>query len=565
MRWESIEILLAPEDHVPFLQFAVRNWGLTNPDDGKPFPVDLPKEAFPSQPDEAIDKWHRECATKLRRETTPKDENKPSSGIPDGHRVREFYRRHGTREAMAAGMAAGVAGMSAAAAAASAKLRPEADYFAGARPIPAYTHVPPRQPHPPSRQGSGMSPRSPERERYRDHERDRDKDGYTQRHHGSSSDEHRGSAGRRRSLGDYPTPSPHEAAGMSASAHIPGPVHLDPKGPKHAQPRRHSQPRHFSSPSDSEEPISPRTTKRSPVRHYSTHKTLGDPNFTRPAHEAEPVGGAKRVYTANTPTGGRTPVGITPINVVPPSPIAMPQTANIPIADGRMRSSSGSRVDQVPRSRVSHTGFDIREKLHNIIPGISSHERHRSGSRGDRDRERDRERDRDNGRYSREYITGSRLSRSWSNEDGDSEDDDTDGEKERRRRRDYDRDHTRDREKQHRDRTRREREREDRAARDRDRSGRDKDRERNRRRQRASSDDENMSPGSRRDTGGSSSSAYHHRPQVPRRVSSHADIDRRHHRDRDLDERYTRRDRDYDREPIVTGVGGRRYPDVLRT
>lgn len=559
VRWESIEILLAPEDHVPFLQFAVRNWGLTNPDDGKPFPVDLPKEAFPAEPDEAIDKWHRECATKLRRETTPKDENKPSSGIPDGHRVREFYRRHGTREAVAAGMAAGVAGMSAAAAAASAKLRPEADYFAGARPVPVYTHVPPRQPHPPSRQGSGMAPRSPERDRYRDHDRDRDRDGYPQRHHGSSSDEYRSSAGRRRSLGDYPTPSPHEAAEMSASAHFPGPGHLDPKTSKHAQPRRHSQPRHYSSPSDSEEPLSPRTTKRSP--HSSTHKSLGDPNFTRPPVEAEAIGGAKRVYTANTPTGGRTPVGVTPINVVPPSPIATPQTANSPLMEGRMRSSSGSRVDQVPRRRVSHTGFDIREKLHNIIPGISSHERHRSGSRGER------ERDRDSARYSREYIPGSRLSRTWSNEDDDSGDDDTDGGRDRRRRKDYERDYTRDRdrEKQERDRTRRQREREDRAARDRERSGHDRDRERTRRRQRASSDDENISPGSVRDRGSSSSTAYYHRPHVPRRVSSHADIDRRHHRDRDLDERYMRRDRDYEREPIVTGVGGRRYPDVLRT
>jgi hypothetical protein len=71
------------------------------------------------------------------------------------------------------------------------------------------------------------------------------------------------------------------------------------------------------------------------------------------------------------------------------------------------------------------------------------------------------------------------------------------------------------------------------------------------------------------------------RPDVPRRPSSHADLDRRRDRDRDLgwdrEERWRReererrreldRDRDRDRmpSPVVTGVGGRRYPTELRT
>lgn len=563
MRWESIEILLAPEEHVPFLQSAVRNWALKNPEDGKPFPVDLPKEAFPAETDADIDRWHRECATKLRRETTPKDENKPSSGS-----FQEFYGHNRARTA--AGMAAGVAGVSAAAAAASAKLRPETDYFTGARTVPAYSHVPGR--YPPSRQGSGIA-RSPERQRDRDRERERDRDRYPQRHHGSSSDERRSSAGRRRSVGDHPTPSPNEVPVMAQSVHLPSTVHLDPNSPKHAQPRRHSQPRHYSSPSDSEEAISPRTTRRSPVRHHAAE---------------QPPLGVKRVYTMNTPTGGRTP--ITPINIVPPSPLPTPGGTTLPIIEERIRASSGSR-------RTSHTPWDLREKLVGIIPGMSSHERPRSGSRGQRDRdrererERDRDRDRESPRYSREHLPGSRLSRTWSNEEGDSEDDNSDGDKSRRRRRDHDRDRERDRDRDrerdklrdrdrdrdHRDRRDRDREREREREKERDRrgrEGRDKDRERERRRERASSD-EDISPRSRKNTGGSSSS-YLHRPEVPRRVSSHADLDRRRERDRDLDgwdrdrlrdEKY-RRERDYERErdrSPVTGVGGRRYPDALRT
>ncbi|KAK2073799.1 hypothetical protein P8C59_008048 [Phyllachora maydis] len=74
VRWESIELLLGPQEHVPFLQYAVRHWNLKNPDDGTPFPPDLPSEAFPSEPDVDVDKWHRECANTLRKQTTTAQE-----------------------------------------------------------------------------------------------------------------------------------------------------------------------------------------------------------------------------------------------------------------------------------------------------------------------------------------------------------------------------------------------------------------------------------------------------------------------------------------------------------
>ncbi|KAK0731280.1 hypothetical protein B0H67DRAFT_474737, partial [Lasiosphaeris hirsuta] len=78
VRWQAIQILLEPQIHVPVIQFAVRNWALKNPDDGTPFPPDLPKEAFPQEPDPDTDTWYQSCAVRLREEATPKEDVKPN-------------------------------------------------------------------------------------------------------------------------------------------------------------------------------------------------------------------------------------------------------------------------------------------------------------------------------------------------------------------------------------------------------------------------------------------------------------------------------------------------------
>lgn len=67
-RWESIQILLEPQEHAPFIQYAVRNWALKHPETGEPFPIDLPRDSFPPGCDPEIDKWHKSCAERLRRE-----------------------------------------------------------------------------------------------------------------------------------------------------------------------------------------------------------------------------------------------------------------------------------------------------------------------------------------------------------------------------------------------------------------------------------------------------------------------------------------------------------------
>jgi hypothetical protein len=196
VQWESVEILLGPEEHVPFLQFAVKNWNLKNPDTGEVFPAGLPKEAFPTEPDADVDKWHKECAERLRELATPKEESKTAEArVRDGYsHVRARYHPSSPQQ------------------------RPQTDYFS---PAVAYAHVPA------GRRGSGRSAaaRSPERDRRR----------------GSSSDERHA---RRKSFSDYPSP-PHEVQPPFYST-----THL---APPQGQPRRHSQPRHHSSSSESDE------------------------------------------------------------------------------------------------------------------------------------------------------------------------------------------------------------------------------------------------------------------------------------------------------------------------
>jgi hypothetical protein len=93
VRWESIETLLGPEEHVPFLQAAVRNFGIKHPDTGEPFPLDLPKEAFPLKADPAIEKWHSECAEKLRRQASPDEFDRPyvRPSLPPRPDIRSGY------------------------------------------------------------------------------------------------------------------------------------------------------------------------------------------------------------------------------------------------------------------------------------------------------------------------------------------------------------------------------------------------------------------------------------------------------------------------------------------
>ncbi|KAI2641068.1 hypothetical protein GGS21DRAFT_355658 [Xylaria nigripes] len=84
VRWQSLQLLLAPEENVPYLQYAVENWNLKNPYTGDPFPADLPATAFPAVCDPDIDEWHRACGQRLREAATHNEEDEqPPPQRPD--------------------------------------------------------------------------------------------------------------------------------------------------------------------------------------------------------------------------------------------------------------------------------------------------------------------------------------------------------------------------------------------------------------------------------------------------------------------------------------------------
>ncbi|KAI2630218.1 hypothetical protein GGS26DRAFT_102856 [Hypomontagnella submonticulosa] len=226
VRWESIQILLEPQEHVPFMQFAVRNWPLVNPDTGKPFPVDLPAEAFPSECDPETDAWHKECARRLREEATPKDEEPPirRSSDPRVHTTFAHVRNpQGSAPAP--------------------RRRPEMDYFQRERPV-SFAHVSST-----NYAGPYISVNySPGQRR------------------ASSGNSGSSSLGRSSSSSpDRPPrrPSYSDVRRSEMEDRHPS-VHLDPHRPH--VPRRHSQTKHYSaSPSDSGSDLPPRPNSKARV------------------------------------------------------------------------------------------------------------------------------------------------------------------------------------------------------------------------------------------------------------------------------------------------------------
>ncbi|KAL2263504.1 hypothetical protein VTK26DRAFT_6499 [Humicola hyalothermophila] len=550
VRWQAIQTLLGPQTQVPVLQFAVANWALKHPDTDTPFPVDLPREAFPSETDPDTDRWHQECANRSRMEST---EDPPDSAHQEEIKP-EFTERKVPYTHV--------------------RVSPTTprDYFA-ARPVNvAYVHVGSPRPTPPAR--------SPERERERDRER------YARRQASSDELHH-----RRRSFSDYPH-SPHETL-HARSPHF---------APEHSsQPRRHSQPRHYSSTSESDgTPISPRASRRPmrsnepppiSIRRVYTGSAENSPRVIRTTMPPPPIPTAHTHSPRHSEGGRSTPRGddsrrhsaLFDLKEI----ISNFINTGVGASGDRARSVSGSRArrdgfggpvrgmreDVLPSSRLSRSWSDIgtddtdsedeprrRSRRH-------SRERERDRERALRERDRDRDRERDRPRLRERYHSDRESDRD---------------------RRDRDRDWDRDR--------------------DRDRltpsaAAAAASATLNRDVRRRAGSDEELSP--RRKPHGPYLSSM---PDGHRRTSSHADIDRRRDREWDRDrerdlrdrERNRGRDHEYDRErlkeggdyrwrrderlsrerdrerdrgrdrermpsPAIsggTGVGGRKYPDV---
>lgn len=80
MRWQTIQILLDPDEHSEYLQAAVRLWDVRNPRGGF-FPKSIPRDAFPSEPDPEMVAWHEEVSQRLEYDYLKR--NTPRSSPPN--------------------------------------------------------------------------------------------------------------------------------------------------------------------------------------------------------------------------------------------------------------------------------------------------------------------------------------------------------------------------------------------------------------------------------------------------------------------------------------------------
>ncbi|KAF2644635.1 hypothetical protein P280DRAFT_465932 [Massarina eburnea CBS 473.64] len=99
--WQTIQLLLGPQEHVPFLQNAVSTFDVVDPQTGDVFPKLLPSECLPAHPDEAMVSWHEGVAARLRREAeddaAEKEEKENAKENAKGPRVHVHIDEHGPR------------------------------------------------------------------------------------------------------------------------------------------------------------------------------------------------------------------------------------------------------------------------------------------------------------------------------------------------------------------------------------------------------------------------------------------------------------------------------------
>ncbi|KAL2004151.1 hypothetical protein VTN02DRAFT_6248 [Thermoascus thermophilus] len=81
VRWQTIQLLLCPDEHAQFLQKAVSQWDVPNPNGGF-FPKVIPREAFPAIPDPEMVEWHENVTQQLEREYQKRKGSRHSTPNP---------------------------------------------------------------------------------------------------------------------------------------------------------------------------------------------------------------------------------------------------------------------------------------------------------------------------------------------------------------------------------------------------------------------------------------------------------------------------------------------------
>lgn len=68
VRWQTMQLLLGPDEHIRYFQEALKKFEIINPLTGATFPRSIPREAFPEKADEDVCKWHKMISRRLEQD-----------------------------------------------------------------------------------------------------------------------------------------------------------------------------------------------------------------------------------------------------------------------------------------------------------------------------------------------------------------------------------------------------------------------------------------------------------------------------------------------------------------
>ncbi|KAJ5177352.1 uncharacterized protein N7500_000051 [Penicillium coprophilum] len=78
VRWQTIQLLMDPDEHSVYLQNAVSLWDIADAN-GEILPKTIPRDAFPSEPDPEMLEWHEGVSRRLERDYLKRHTKRASS------------------------------------------------------------------------------------------------------------------------------------------------------------------------------------------------------------------------------------------------------------------------------------------------------------------------------------------------------------------------------------------------------------------------------------------------------------------------------------------------------
>lgn len=364
-RWESVEILLGPEEHVPYMQFAAKNWDLRHPDTGERFPADLPADVFPRTPDVEVDLWHQNCGRRVAQEAArekdesmrrarPTEPTEPRYGRPSAHSATPPGRPRSD----------------------------DSDYFGRSA---SYTHIPERQNTTRARHS-----RSPEKSAKR-----------------SPSEER----ARRRSFSDFSSIPRQEE---EREKPLYDQTYLDPSDRRPPQGRRNSHPRRYST-SEDEIHLPASMSDRNRRRHRGTSPPI--PSIRRVVPPADAGSKSTRPIRADVRSDdARRSTGLSPLGSLRHK-LSETVSSILPNGLASDRSKPASRhhassehlrprrsKEQFTSSRLSKSYSDVDTDDEIVDDPADELRRRRRKATDDKARDSDRERDRYKDRGDRERV-----------------------------------------------------------------------------------------------------------------------------------------------------------------